>query len=132
VLELGTHEAIAIARVFEDQEVQLKHRHIKQNGNDDETECPSPKVFDPEFRRETDVTQERPQLFDRTKSHCRDCKEAHPLATRHCTEREARQQQPKPPSVSEWLVLVFVTEADPKEDGKRSEENEWRVEEDEA
>lgn len=52
-----------------------------------------------------------------------------PLAADNRTQRKTGKNEPCPPGLCEGLVLVFVAETRPEEDGERSEEDERRVEE---
>ena len=60
VLELGTHEPIALARIFQNQEMDFEHGHVEQDWNEDETHSPGPKVLDKELWGHAYVSEKRP------------------------------------------------------------------------
>ena len=62
MLKLRTHEAIPLTRVFKEHEMYLEHGHVEDDRNENETEGAGIKMFDPELRRDTQVSKERPQL----------------------------------------------------------------------
>jgi len=122
MLELRTHETIALAGVFEEQKMYLEHGHVEYDRNENEAESAGIKVFDPELWWNTQVSEQRPQLPDSLEADGSNGEEAHPLATDDCTERQACESEPTPPTICERRVLVFVTEPGPKENRERGEE----------
>jgi hypothetical protein len=57
MLELRTHEAISLTRVFEEHEMYLEHGHVENDRNEDEAEGASIKMSDPELRWDTHVAE---------------------------------------------------------------------------
>lgn len=71
-----------------------KHRHVEKNWHSYEAKRPSHEVLDPQHRRNTEVTEQRPKLEDSRAADGSDCEEAHPLAANHSTETEASKCKP--------------------------------------
>ena len=60
MLELGTHEPIALARIFQDQKMDFEHGHVKQDWDEDEAHGSGPKVLDKKFWGHAYVSEKRP------------------------------------------------------------------------
>ena len=103
----------------------LKHGHVEDNRNKDEADGAGIKMFDPELWWNTQVAEQRPQLPNSLEADGGDGEQAHPLATDNCTEGQARESEPTPPTIRERCVFVFVTESGPKEDRERGEKDKW-------
>lgn len=56
MLKLRTHEAIPLTRVFKEHEMYLEHGHVEDDRDENETEGAGIKMFDPELRRDTQVS----------------------------------------------------------------------------
>lgn len=54
-LEGGTHEAIAVATVVEDQEVDLKHQHVDGHRDNNQADSARDKVVQPRARRDLEI-----------------------------------------------------------------------------
>lgn len=110
--------------------MNLEHRHIKQYGHQNQTYRPGPKMPEPQPRRYPQITQQKPKLPERSHTHRGDSEQPDPLTADDRTERKSSERQPRPPAFRERLVLVFVAEASPEEDGEGGEEDEGRIKED--
>lgn len=140
VLELARHEAVALAAVVEDGEVDGEHTHVEEDGNGDEANGASGEMPSEERHGHSKIAEQAPELDDGENSHCGDGEESGPLAADDCSECEASQSQPRPPATAEGSDsacpvasdLVLVGEPDPEEGRQGGEEDDGRVEEDEA
>ena len=129
MLELGAHETVALAGIAEDEEVNAKHGHVEDHGDKDETERAGSEVPNEQSRRNTEVTEQRPELFEGTETDGGDSEQTDPFAANHRAEGKTGHGEPDPPGFGERLVMVFIAECGPCESGERGEEDERRVEE---
>jgi hypothetical protein len=140
VLELARHEAVALAAVVEDGKVDGEHAHVEEDGDSDEADGASGEMPGEERYGHSKIAEQAPELDDGQDSHCRDGEEAGPLAADDCSKSETSEGEPRPPATAEWTDsactvtsdLVLVGEADPEEGRQSGEEDDGRVEEDEA
>ncbi len=80
MLELGTHEAVPVARVTQDGKVNRKHRDVEHDRDRDQADGPRDKVADEERDRDAQVAEEEPELEDGKDADGRDREQADPLA----------------------------------------------------
>ena len=132
MLKLGAHKPVSITRVLQNRKMNLEHRHIEQDWDEDQAERTGNKVSNPRSGADTQVTKKDPQLFDGRESDCSDGEQPDPFAADNCAECEARKEKPYPPNVGERLAFVLVAERHPEECAQTREEQERRVEEDET
>lgn len=69
MLKLCAHKSITLARVGQNEEVDLEDKEIEQDGDHNETQSSSKKVADPKLGRDAYVAKKAPQLVDRTETN---------------------------------------------------------------
>jgi hypothetical protein len=135
-LELGRHESVTFARVDKAKEVDSEHGHVERDRNDDQAEHASEEVLEPQAWCHIPVVAEQdPELEKRQGADPGDGEQANPLDTHSRTEPDTSCGQPEPPRWLEGLggsLFVLVHETCPGESGDGREDDEGRVEEDEA
>ena len=57
MLELGAHESVTFAGIFEDEEMDLEHEHVEERWDDDEAYGPREEVLGPEFGANARIAQ---------------------------------------------------------------------------
>lgn len=132
MLEFRAHEAVALTRVGQNEEMNAKHGHVEDGGDQDEADGARHEVLDPESGRDAQVTKEHPELFEGAETDGSNCEEADPFAAHDGTKRETSHGEPDPPGLGERFIVVFVAESRPGEGCEGGEEDEGRVKEDMA
>lgn len=130
MLKFGAHEAVAIAGVREDEEVDLEHRHVEEERDADEADGAGDKVTEEERHRQPRVAKQEPKLYDCRDADRRHREESDPFARQYRSQGQPDRCQPDPPSLRKRLVSVLVGEAGPAEGGETGEEDEGRVQQD--
>lgn len=130
-LEGSTHEAIAIATIVKDQEVDLKHQHVDGHRDNNQADSTRDKVVQPGARRDLEIAPEVPELINGRGSNGRNDKESNPLDTSRESKSNAGQEKPNEPIVREGIVALIV-KVDPGKDSERGEQNQGRIQQDEA
>lgn len=97
-LELGRHEAVAVARVDEAEEVDGEECHVDGGGDDDQAEDAGEQVLEPDARRHVRVVAEQdPQLQSGEGADPSNGEEANPFDACSGTEAESGGREPEPP-----------------------------------
>lgn len=135
-LELGAHEAIAVARVGQAQKVDGKHGEVEGDGNDNEAEDSGHEVLGPETNRDVLVVAEQdPELDKGQGANPGNGEEANPLDAGSDAKTKTSHGEPEPPGNAKGLggaELVLVREAVEGERGEGGSGDEGRVEEDQS
>jgi len=86
MLKLRTHKPVALARVGQNEEVDLEDEEVEHYRDYNETQSSSHEVADPKLGRNPYVSEEVPQLMDRAETDGSDGKQANPLAAYNSTK----------------------------------------------
>ena len=81
------------------------------------------------------ITEQYPQLESRERADPGHGEETNPFDTKGCSQRNACRSQPEPPRALEgvrWSQFLLVREAAERQGCQSSEENQRRVQEDQA
>ena len=135
-LKLAAHEAVAITRIDEAEEVDSKHAHVEADGDNDQAEDASKKMLKPHACADVPgISKENPELESGERSDPSNSEKANPLDTDGSTQAETRGSQPEPPTGLECVSrtqLVLVGEASPRQGSQGREDDQGRVEQDET
>jgi hypothetical protein len=107
--------------------MQLKHGHIEKDRYQDKTDSPREEVPRPHPWTDTKITQEKPQLQDRTNTNCRNCEETDPFAGYDSAQGKTSQSEPCPPLFGKRFFLVLVRKPHKEEDGEGREKYKGRI-----
>ncbi|KAI6763635.1 hypothetical protein HG531_013023 [Fusarium graminearum] len=113
-LKLGAHEAIAISRVLETDEVNGEHGHVESKRNDDQTEYSGHKMLAEKTLHVLVVAEKNPELNEGEGANPSNGEESNPLDAHGDTQTETRKDKPEPPAQLESLggtKFVLVGEA---------------------
>lgn len=86
----------------------LEHEHIERNWYNDQADSPGDKVSHPESWRDSEIPQKQPKLVDGAEANRCDGEEADPFATQNGAQGQTSEDEPRPPGLGEWFVLIFV------------------------
>jgi len=130
-LERCAHESIAVTALGQEQEVDFEHKHIDCNGQGDQENCASDKVFDPSARCDAQVTQEIPELLDGRASNGGNDEQSNPLAATSQAQANSSKTEPDEPFVREGIVALIV-KVGPGKGCKSCEQDQWRIQQDQS
>lgn len=135
-LELGTHEAVALAGVDEAEKVNSEHGHVEGGGNDDEAEDPRCEMLTPQPHSDIlVVSQQYPELQKGQRADPGDSEQTNPFDAGSDAQTETCCGQPKPPSRLKSLVgslLVLIRKARECKSGESGRGYQRGIEEDES
>lgn len=132
VLEGRGHEAVAFARAIEDAQMHCKGQEVDEERDTNEAGGPCKEVPEDEGHWLADVAQVAPELHDGRNTDGSDGEETDPLCGDDAAEEEAASREPGPPRRGKGLAALLVAKLDPAVGGCGGEEDEERVEEDQA
>lgn len=135
-LELGAHEAVAVTRVDQAEEVDGKHGHVEADRNNDEGEGASHEVLGPDARRNVlGVSKENPELDEGQASNPGNGEQTDPFDADSGTQTQASHQEPEPPAQLESFLgslFMLIREGLEREGGEGGCDHERGVEENET